>query len=147
MLSNTSKYALRAVIYLAMHEEDGKKIGIKQIAKDLSIPSPFLGKILQSLARHKLLASTKGPNGGFSLGRKAEEISLLDVVEIVDGLDSFNECLLGLNICGGNADKHDICPMHKTSDSLRVDLVELFKGNTVAQIAKDLNKLGNLLQL
>ena len=147
MLSNTSKYALRAVIYLAMHQENGKKIGIKQIAKDLSIPSPFLGKILQSLAKQKLLASTKGPNGGFSLGRKAEDISLLDIVEIVDGLDSFNECLLGLNICGGDEEKHKICPMHKTSNALRLELVALFKGNTVGEVAKDLNKLGNLLQL
>ena len=72
MLSNTCKYAIRAVIYLAVNDEDGKKIGIKQISKDLDIPTPFLGKILQSLAKQKLLKSTKGPHGGFSIGRPAE---------------------------------------------------------------------------
>ena len=62
MLSNTSKYAIRAVIYLALFAGKEKKIGIKQISTDLSIPTPFLGKILQTLAKHKLLSSTKGPH-------------------------------------------------------------------------------------
>lgn len=64
MLSNTCKYAIRSVIYLALNAQDGKKIGIKKISEDLEIPTPFLGKILQSLARQKLLSSTKGPHGG-----------------------------------------------------------------------------------
>ena len=47
MLSNTSKYAIRAVIYLALYAGEEKKIGIKQISNELKIPTPFLGKILQ----------------------------------------------------------------------------------------------------
>nr|HPR60051.1 Rrf2 family transcriptional regulator [Prolixibacteraceae bacterium] len=72
MLSNTCKYAIRALIYLANYSKENKKIGIKKISEDLGIPSPFLGKILQSMAREKMLASTKGPNGGFSLGKAPE---------------------------------------------------------------------------
>ena len=67
MLSNTSKYAIRAVIYLALFSTKEKKVGIKQVSSELDIPSPFLGKILQLLARHHILGSTKGPNGGFYL--------------------------------------------------------------------------------
>ena len=52
MLSNTSKYAIRAVIYLALYSTKEKKVGIKEVASELDIPSPFLGKILQQLARH-----------------------------------------------------------------------------------------------
>jgi DNA-binding IscR family transcriptional regulator len=55
MLSNTCKYAIRALIYLANYAKDNQKIGIKKISEDLKIPSPFLGKILQSLAREKLI--------------------------------------------------------------------------------------------
>ena len=95
MLSNTCKYAIRSVIYLALHAQDGKKIGIKKISEDLEIPTPFLGKILQSLARQKLLSSTKGPHGGFGLGKDPMEISLMNIVEIVDGLDMFENCLIG----------------------------------------------------
>jgi len=90
MLSNTCKYAIRSLIYLANFSADDKKIGIKKISEDLNIPSPFLGKILQSLAREKILKSTKGPHGGFSLGRKPEEISLFDIVVQIDGADYFN---------------------------------------------------------
>ena len=54
ILSNTSKYGVRAVIYLALYEEEKKKTGIKKIAEDLNIPTPFLGKILQNLVRHKI---------------------------------------------------------------------------------------------
>ena len=63
MLSNTSKYAIRAVIYLALFSSDEKKIGIREISKELGLPTPFLGKILQMLAKQKILNSTKGPMG------------------------------------------------------------------------------------
>jgi len=71
MLSNTCKYGIRAVIYLALHNAEEKKIGIKEISSELNIPTPFLGKILQMLAKNKMLISTKGPNGGFGLDRKS----------------------------------------------------------------------------
>ena len=59
MLSNTCKYAVRALIYLGKYSEGGTKIGIKKISSDLLIPTPFLGKILQNLVRQKILVSTK----------------------------------------------------------------------------------------
>ena len=66
MLSNTCKYAIRAVVYLSVYGSDQKMIGIKEISAALDIPSPFLSKILQTLARKKILHSIKGPHGGFS---------------------------------------------------------------------------------
>jgi Rrf2 family protein len=128
MLSNTSKYAIRAVIYLALNGEKDKKIGIKQISKELDIPTPFLGKILQSLAKHKLLASTKGPNGGFSLGKKQNDISLMDIVEVIDGLDSFNMCVLGLSTC---TDNEANCPIHESYSTIREQLKNLFQTENV----------------
>ena len=84
MLSNTCKYAIRALIYLAKNASGDQKIGIKKISEDLGIPSPFLGKILQSLAKQKILSSTKGPHGGFGMGMKAKDIRLYDIVVIID---------------------------------------------------------------
>jgi Rrf2 family protein len=128
MLSNTSKYAIRAVIYLALNGKKDEKIGIKQISTDLGIPTPFLGKILQSLAKHKLLASTKGPHGGFSLGKNAYDISLMDVVEIIDGLDSFNMCLLGLATCTSN---EATCPVHGRYAGIREQMKDLFQTENI----------------
>jgi Rrf2 family protein len=133
MLSNTSKYAIRAVIYLALNGEKDEKIGIKQISKDLQIPTPFLGKILQSLAKHKLLASTKGPHGGFSLGKKAADISLMDIVEVIDGLDSFNMCVLGLQTC---TDNESNCPIHERYGAIRQQLKDLFQTENVGVLVE-----------
>jgi Rrf2 family protein len=133
MLSNTSKYAIRAVIYLALNGKNDSKIGIKQISKDLEIPTPFLGKILQSLAKHKLLASTKGPHGGFSLGRKAHDISLMDIVEIIDGLDSFNMCVLGLKTC---TESEAYCPVHSNYSGIREQLKTLFETENIGLLVE-----------
>ena len=87
MLSNTCKYGLRAIVYIAGKSNNGEKIGIKRISSDLDLPMPFLAKILQSLARQKILLSSKGPNGGFSLARDPKEIYLIEVVTAIDGED------------------------------------------------------------
>jgi DNA-binding IscR family transcriptional regulator len=88
MLSNTSKYAIRAMIYLALNAQGDLKIGIKKISGDLSIPSPFLAKILQVLAKHKLLASTKVERWFYF--RDPSRITLFEIVTIIDGNDMFD---------------------------------------------------------
>jgi len=133
MLSNTCKYAIRAVIYLAVNEKKDDKIGIKVIAKELDLPTPFLGKILQNLTKNKLLASTKGPHGGFSLAKSANKISLLDIVKIVDGLDFFNTCLIGIKVCEDDPKKMELCPFHEKLDTLRDEMYEQFKLLTIGK--------------
>lgn len=139
MLSNTCKYAIRAVIYLATHKGDEKKIGIKEISNELDIPTPFLGKILQSLAKHKLLSSTKGPHGGFCFARPVDEISLYDIVEIIDGLDLFENCLIGMHPCKSNEDDSLRCPVHDQFSEIRSKLFDLFKTETIAKIVANMD--------
>lgn len=134
MLSNTSKYAIRAVIYLALNAGEEKKIGIKQISKDLGIPMPFLGKILQTLAKHKLLSSTKGPHGGFGLGRKAEKIALIDIVDIIDGQDMFKQCLIKLEYCN----ELEPCSMHYKYSEIRKNLLSLFRNQNIAGLVDEI---------
>ena len=137
MLSNTCKYAVRACIYLALNADENKKIGIKKIAEDLDIPSPFLGKILQVLAKNKLLASTKGPNGGFSLGKSGKKITLMDIVDVIDGDDNFNSCVIGLKSCTYE-EAH--CPIHKDFQPIRESAKQLFMKQDIAQLALDIKE-------
>lgn len=139
MLSNTCKYAIRAVIYLALNNKDEKKIGLKEVSKTLDIPSPFLGKILQTLAKHKLLISTKGPNGGFALGKPAKEITLLSIIKIIDGLDLFNDCLIGLRTCSANADADLQCPMHHKYVPINKQIYDLFNNETIDNLAAEID--------
>jgi Rrf2 family protein len=100
-----TSYALRA---LAALPEDGSFRLSQELAQHLDIPGPYLAKILQTLARHGLLNSIRGPRGGFRLGRPSHRISVADVVGVLDGMASTSGCLLGFRECG-----HDpVCPMH-----------------------------------
>lgn len=146
MLSNTCKYAIRALIYLANYSEQNKKIGIKKISDDLKMPSPFLGKILQSLAREKILMSTKGPNGGFSLGRKSEEISLYDIVVHVDGEKYFNNCIIRLDPCSCYTEEISTCPVHRRFSNLRNDLIVFYKETNLADIIEDFEISGEIIE-
>jgi Rrf2 family transcriptional regulator, iron-sulfur cluster assembly transcription factor len=140
MLSSTCKYAIRAVIYLASQElvnREKEMVGIKKIARDLEIPSPFLSKILQTLSRHKILSSTKGPNGGFCLGRPANEIVLMQVVEIIDGVDFFKKCVIGVNYC---SELENHCAMHTRFAQYREKLKNLFENETIENLVKDVKK-------
>jgi Rrf2 family protein len=135
MLSNTSKYAIRAVIYLAVHAEKGQKIGIKKISDALEIPSPFLGKILQVLVRRKILSSTKGPNGGFGMGKKPNQISLYDIIVEMDGDSLFNSCLLGAGNCDNNKKEGGYCALHSEFDVARKQIMDLYKTKTIGELA------------
>lgn len=146
MLSNTCKYGIRSVLYIALNQEEKGKIGIKKISEELKIPTPFLGKILQLLAKKKILKSTKGPHGGFTLSKKPEEIFLIEIIEAIDGLDFFNTCLIGLNSCTQNPDISP-CPLHERYGKIRDQLFLLFKSENIAQLIDEIKTSGGTINL
>jgi len=83
-ISRSTGYALVAVGYIAMNYRDGAVLAAR-ISKEYNIPLEYLLKILQQLVRANVLRSKRGPRGGFFLARPAEGISLLEVIEAVDG--------------------------------------------------------------
>lgn len=130
------------------HIADGDpRIGIKKISNDLSIPTPFLGKILQNLVKQKILVSTKGPNGGFALAHSADRISLYDIVKIVDGEDFFKNCLIGLHPCSNHAENGKPCPVHKSFGPVRKQLCDFYKETTIASITEDMTGVEDLILL
>ncbi len=144
MLSQTCKYAIRSIIYIAQNADNNKKVGLKKISEELNIPAPFLGKILQTLSKKKILLSTKGPNGGFLLYRDAKEISLLDIMEIIDGLDYFNTCLIGLKSC---SDGDGYCPTHSKYHPIRQQIYDLFKTETIYNLLSEVKNSGGKIQI
>jgi Rrf2 family protein len=147
MLSNTCKYAVRALIYLGKFSNSQNKIGIKKISSDLAIPTPFLGKILQNLVRQKILVSIKGPNGGFTLSRKADQISLFDIVKVLDGEDFFNTCLIGMQPCATHKNDEKPCPLHSRFSPIRAQLVKFYQETTIAGILGDMSGYEDLIRL
>lgn len=147
MLSNTCKYAVRALIYLGKYSADGTKIGIKKISADLAIPTPFLGKILQNLVKQNVLVSTKGPNGGFGIGQRTVDISLYDIVRIVDGEDFFKNCLIGHQPCSTHHDSEKPCPIHSRFSPIRAQLIQFYQETTISEILGDMSGFEELIRL
>jgi len=145
MLSNSCKYGIRAVIYLALHQSEKNCIGIKEIAGDLGLPTPFLAKILQQLAKQKLLNSIKGPNGGFSLLKKPESITMYDIVKTIDGEELFTNCIIHDSTCMSLSENKKFCAVHDDYEHIRKQLFELFKKKTIAELAYSAGSSNNVL--
>jgi len=84
MLTTKTKYALRALIYLAKNESKGPVL-IAKLAKDEQLPRKFLERILLDMNKEGILSSKKGKGGGYSLGKNTDQIFIGDIVRIMDG--------------------------------------------------------------
>ena len=146
MLSNTCKYGLRATIYIALKSENDERIGLKKISDELNIPAPFLGKILQNLAKNKILLSSKGPHGGFSLAVSANDISIMDIFEIIDGKDYFEKCLIGVQSCTNDPVKNP-CPLHGKYSNIRKQISDLFTDTSIQDLVDDMSKSKGIINI
>ena len=145
MLSSTSKYGIRAVMYIASQSRNNGKIGIKKISEDLGLPTPFLAKILQLLARQKILSSSRGPHGGFSLLRDPKKISLLDIITTIDGNDIFDNCIIHNMPCNCVDENKLKCPIHDDYFKVRNGIVRLFTNKTIYSLVKSAKKQEKIL--
>jgi Rrf2 family protein len=97
-ITRQADYAIRAILFLAENEHNGRAV-TSLIAAKKKIPPSFLAKIIAQLGMAGLVATSRGARGGVSLAKPSHEISLLDVVEAIDGPLSINECALELSVC------------------------------------------------
>ena len=134
MISKKCKYALRAVLFLAVESTMEKKLNIRDVAERLKMPMPYLGKILQELVRKNIISSIKGPNGGFYLTESNLQIPLIKVVEVMDGLSFFETCGLGLEECS----EARPCPIHDEFKKAREHLKNTFQTKTIEEMSADI---------
>jgi Rrf2 family transcriptional regulator, iron-sulfur cluster assembly transcription factor len=133
MLSQTGEYALRAMVHLAQAEEEGARIQADEVAEALQIPRNYLSKILHTLGRKGLLASTRGPGGGFRLAVPPAELPLARIVEIFDPqlLAEDRRCLMGREVCSDA----DACPAHEHWKKVSREVRAFFSRTTLATLA------------
>jgi Rrf2 family protein len=138
--SRSAEYALRALIQLATLAPDEYAMA-KNIAAEGNIPGHFLAKILQDLARDGFLKSNKGPRGGFRLALPAEDLSMLRVIEAVDGAGRYDRCIGGAPECNDRA----ACGMHDSWKALRSRIIDYLGGTSIADLAEALGEKRRLL--
>lgn len=127
MFSKACQYAIKVMIFIASNQGEGNRIGLKEIVTALGSPEAFTAKILQQLVRGGLLESYRGPSGGFVLP-KSKAILIYDVVNVIDGKQLMEECVLGLPHCSSE----NPCPVHETFTGIRARLKETLMSTAVS---------------
>jgi Rrf2 family iron-sulfur cluster assembly transcriptional regulator len=132
-LTQKSKYAVRALMELALDERDCP-LGVAEIARRQRIPERFLEQIFGDLRRAGMLESHRGAHGGFCFSVPPEEITVLDVVEILDGEIRPARCSAGGTCYIADS---PLCTTSKIWDEARVALEGVFGRYTIAEIAAE----------
>ena len=127
-LSITTGYAIKAL--MCLESGDCVPRHISDIAQCTGVPRAYLAKILNALSQQGLVQTKRGYRGGISLARSAEEISLLQIVEAVEGDQWLGECLLGMDTC----DILTICPTHEFWARIRREITEELRQTTLASV-------------
>jgi len=136
MLSKSSTYAIRAVLYLSLYSNEEKKYSPKEVADAIDIPAPFLAKTLQLLTKSNLISSIRGRNGGFYLTKNDRLNNIISIVESIDGLDKFKNCLLGLPVCSDE----NPCPIHHAVSPFKIQLIDELTNKTIDDLAKEVSE-------
>jgi len=135
IFSKKCEIGLQAVIFLAT---EGKNILFNslEVSEKVKQPKEFVSKVLQTLTSSGIVGSKKGKNGGFFLAKSASKIRLIEIVEAIDGLDIFNNCVLGFPGCSSE----EPCPVHAKWGKLRDEAYKMLSEETLEDI-RDISKL------
>lgn len=127
MFSQTVEYALRAVVYLA--QEAGAPCATEAIARATRVPPAYLSKVLQGLVQAGIVRSQRGVGGGMSLAKRADELTILEVVNAVDPIRRIQTCPLELAAHGVR-----LCPLHRRVDNALALVENAFRKTTLAEV-------------
>ncbi len=141
LYSKTCEHAIRALAYLASRPA-GDLCLVGEIAEAEDLPRPFTSKILRDLVRAGLLTSSRGPGGGYALARDPEDVSLLEIQQIIDGAGILDRCVVGLAACNEFAP----CPLHDEFKPLREKIRTYLSGTTLEQMSKALKRKRALVE-
>lgn len=128
-ITRQADYAVRAMLYLSQLGP-AQRASTSQIAEQKQIPPSFLAKIVSQLSVAGLLQTSRGARGGVTLARPADQISLLDVVEAIDGPILLNECVADHSSCGFGSS----CPMKPVWCDAQKELVGRLGDTTFANL-------------
>lgn len=133
-LTNTSEYALRILTYMA--KDPGQLYTAKSLIEKLKISDKYLRRLMTTLSKEGFIYSIQGRDGGYSFKKQPNEIFLADVVNAVEGMDTYAGCVLGFEECSCE----NPCVMHSTWVKVREEFMSVFTGKTLADLDFELAK-------
>mgnify|MGYP001770061672 CR=1 FL=1 len=129
-ISKKGDYAIRGMVYLAGQQPD-RVVLAGEIARAMDVPPQFLAKIFQQFGKLGLVRSFRGSGGGFQLARPPGEITLLEIVEAVEGPVMPNRCVLS----GGACSREKGCTVHPVWKKVQKSVVEILGGVTLEELS------------
>jgi Rrf2 family protein len=131
ILRQNTDYALRVMVNLARNY-DKHAVSARILARQEDISYQFACKILQQLHKAKLVDSSMGPKGGFSLSRPPDEVEVINVIEAIQGPIKLNKCLLDTDACP----RQPRCPVSAKLLELQKHIENYLHGITLDQFLK-----------
>lgn len=135
MLTKSTEYAIRALVYVQLQNWKEMRPGVPEIALEIEAPTAFTAKILHVLTSRAILGSMKGRGGGFFFTDNQSDLSLYQVIMVMEGDRLFTKCGFGLKNCSDN----NPCPLHDRYVVLRADLLKMAHSETIASLAKKIS--------
>ncbi len=125
-------------MYVASLKHPDQYVSIRHISDDLNVSFYFLTKTLQVLTRNGIMTSYRGPKGGVALAKPASDITLMDMIDAIDGIESFRSCILELHGCGDE----NPCPLHAYWGESRDRIKSIFENTSLAELGDRIKKDG-----
>ncbi|MHC4175044.1 MAG: RrF2 family transcriptional regulator [Planctomycetota bacterium] len=136
VLRRNTDYGLRMMVKLAKHSYNGELMSARQLASDGNFSYQLGCKLLQRLHKSELVKSVMGPKGGFKLGRKPSEITLMDVINVLQGGVKMNRCLTGDQECEFKSE----CEVNTKLACLQLYIEGYLEGITLDEILQSRSK-------
>jgi len=138
MLSKTSRYGVRAVLYIAANTNESRLLGIKELSEKVEISTPMLSKVLQFLTKKEIIESKKGRNGGFFMTDHQKNRHLMHVIKELEQSEYLiTACMLGQKHC----DTCTKCPYHEMVASIRSELKAIYDTDTILETSLKLRNI------
>ena len=134
-ISTKGRYGLRILMDLAIHQSEKPRL-IRDIAKSQQISEKYISRLVIALRKAGMIRSVRGVNGGFHIAMKPEDITLLDVIEAMEGPLSIVDCVSTPRKCS----RSDNCAPREIWCKLNGDIRELMRGTTLADILESYRK-------
>ncbi|SMO77270.1 transcriptional regulator, BadM/Rrf2 family [Saccharicrinis carchari] len=136
MLSKSTEYAIRALVFIQLRNWENKRPGVGEIAGEIEAPEAYTAKILQNLTKHQLLNSAKGRGGGFFFDENQSHLTLYQVIHVMEGDNCFHKCGFGLKSCHND----NPCPLHDKYIVVRDGFFEIAKTETISALSDSIRR-------
>ena len=133
IFSSPTEYAIRGLSEMAIRGDE-QRVMLDELVAGTNLPRDFMAKVFQRLVHAGLLRSSKGRGGGFTLARPAHQITMMQIVEAIEGPQLLDRCVVGLEKCHD----HMPCPQHDLYKPIRQRLKDYLHTTTLADLAASL---------